>query len=833
KRELLQRAGAAVESIVELGPNVGMIDGGLPGDLAADELNPSLVKLLTSFYGSKFIGTLRDAGHAPLSGVNAGEAAWRETYTAQQLVALRDFLRQFANDGKSWDTAGNPVALDLGERKALATAADAIEKTLVARFPDEAKNAGIDAASEPVAALYPKLSAENAAERDAARAAFLKRLDASGEQAFAAARISIAAELAQDAATRRWLADQMLARAASAGNPVTPRELATFLRQTGMPDAMMPADAAAQAALKASLDKLSPAQRDSASNALTEELFKRFQKTFDDFGYNFGDLRQRLVNEGAKKYEYGYYPTLKIAQLRAGQKVLSAMEADAKAGKLSLNAEELQKIGAAKKELAAQLKMAELLGVLPGDSPEEQVGPPMQEIFQKFYSVFEGQSAELNFKKLGLAPATASYGNNYPDHYTKEQLQKIRAAIAAIKASGQGWASNNIDTDKRPLNDREKALIDESLKKLDDMINNYPKAKAAPKTGFHGLAALGLMSASQFSFGSAWWGLLGAAAILIVAAAAIFFGVREFLRERRGYVETAPEAEERPMDIEARFDRIELASKMLSSAVTAGAFRSPWVGRGGTDIGDFRKYENEDIREINAKMSAKKGEPYINLFEQERDMPVMLLVDLSRSSEFAAQGVSKREVIEDVSATLAFVAQKSNLRVGALLFTDRVHVAIPPRAGRRHAREIARQIMSFKAPESGTDLRPAIDQALGQLKSKSIVFVVSDFQAPNFKDSFGALQQRHDVRPVRIVDPAEMRPLPALPPVSVKDAEGGSVRTVDTSASNYRPQAAAKIAGRERALEDQLGPARASSVTLSTDDDYVKKLGQVLAPKKQ
>ena len=251
----------------------------------------------------------------------------------------------------------------------------------------------------------------------------------------------------------------------------------------------------------------------------------------------------------------------------------------------------------------------------------------------------------------------------------------------------------------------------------------------------------------------------------------------------------------------ARNRRIALSAQRMATAVNGGSFRSRFIGPGGTDFAEARPYLGEDMREIDWKTSAKKDELYAKKFELERDMPLMLVIDISRSGSFGTRGSDKRTVIEDAAAMLAMAAAHSNIRVGAIFVSDRVELVFPARGGSRHAMTIVNAILKAEPTGTATDLKPGLEAAGKFLASRGMVAVLSDFIGPDFKDALGALASRHDVRAIRVTDPAEMGPLPDVGLLPVVDAETGATRMLDTSSRAGRAEAGA-LSRREAAVEN-------------------------------
>ncbi|TBR18902.1 DUF58 domain-containing protein, partial [bacterium] len=278
----------------------------------------------------------------------------------------------------------------------------------------------------------------------------------------------------------------------------------------------------------------------------------------------------------------------------------------------------------------------------------------------------------------------------------------------------------------------------------------------------------------------------------------------------------------------ARYKKLDLAAKKMASSLTEGKFRSRLIGAGGLTFAELANYQGEDVRAINWKASGKGDQLMVNRYEQEKDMPLLLLVDLSASGEFAAAGAEKRSVIEDAAALLALTAARRNIRVGALFFTDRVEAYIPPGGGERHAWEIVRRALGTVPQGSKTDLRLALEFAQNQAKSRAMVVLLSDLVGEGWEQSLTNLAGRHDFRAVRVVDPAEAKPLPDAGLVFARDPETGAERWIDTGSAQVREAMGAEVKARERRINAALEASRTSPITLYTDEDAVDELSRTL-----
>ncbi len=233
-----------------------------------------------------------------------------------------------------------------------------------------------------------------------------------------------------------------------------------------------------------------------------------------------------------------------------------------------------------------------------------------------------------------------------------------------------------------------------------------------------------------------------------------------------------------PREILRKVKRLEISTRHLVNDVFSGQYHSVFKGRG-MEFNEVRQYQpGDDIRTIDWNVTARTGEPYVKRYVEERDLTVMLLVDLSRSQAFGTRSQLKREVAAELCALLAFVAIRNHDRVGFLAFTDRVERFIPPAKGRQHGLRVIREVLAATPARSGTDIGAALEHVGRVLKHRAVVFLISDFIAPDFTPSFRPAAKRHDVVGMRLVDPRE-RELPALGLCLVEHLETGERVWVD------------------------------------------------------
>jgi uncharacterized protein (DUF58 family) len=275
--------------------------------------------------------------------------------------------------------------------------------------------------------------------------------------------------------------------------------------------------------------------------------------------------------------------------------------------------------------------------------------------------------------------------------------------------------------------------------------------------------------------------------------------------------------------------RIEIRTSHLVSDVLAGQFRSAFKGRG-MEFEEVRPYQyGDDVRSIDWNVSARTGFPHVKLFREERELTVMLAVDLSGSLAFGSHAQLKRELAAEVAATVAFSAIRSNDRVGLLCFTDRVERVVPPRKGPRHVLRIVRDLLAFEPTHRGTDIGAAIAEADRMLSRRAVLFVVSDWRSPStapdgaepWERALRVARMRHDVIPVVVRDRRE-RELPDVGLVEFVDEETGQRTVADLGSRRVRERFARLAAAERSLLDDALRRLRCEAIRVETGDDVAE-----------
>ena len=279
-------------------------------------------------------------------------------------------------------------------------------------------------------------------------------------------------------------------------------------------------------------------------------------------------------------------------------------------------------------------------------------------------------------------------------------------------------------------------------------------------------------------------------------------------------------------DLIARIRRIEITTRKLVSDSFAGEYQSVFKGRG-MEFDEVRQYHpGDDVRTIDWNVTARTGEPYVKSFIEERELTVMLAVDVSGSGDFGTRNRFKRELAVELAAVMSFAATTNNDRVGLLLFTDRVELLVPPRKGRSHVLRMVRDLLVFQPVGSGTDLRLALDTVHQMLKRRSIVFLVSDFLADpeSYRQAMLVANRRHDVVAFDLSDPLEQE-IADVGILALEDAESGQLRWVDTGSSEWKREFSERVAHLEEHKREVLIAAGVDRISVSTERDYVAEVG--------
>lgn len=269
--------------------------------------------------------------------------------------------------------------------------------------------------------------------------------------------------------------------------------------------------------------------------------------------------------------------------------------------------------------------------------------------------------------------------------------------------------------------------------------------------------------------------------------------------------------------------QIEIRTRGLVNQVFSGEYHSVFKGRG-MEFSEVRDYQfGDDIRNIDWNVTARFGHPYIKVFEEERELTVMLLVDLSGSLMFGSVSKTKQRVAAELSAVLAFSALKNNDKVGLLLFTDKIEKFVPPRKGKSHVLRIIREVLSFEPQGKTTNLKGALEFMHNAIKKKSIAFLLSDFIDSGYEKILGIVGKKHDLIGI-VLDDLRERELPAMGLVKVTDAETGDERWIDTSSRKVRESIVNSYEERKRRRKSLFVTSRLDSIEVTAGNDFVKPL---------
>jgi len=269
--------------------------------------------------------------------------------------------------------------------------------------------------------------------------------------------------------------------------------------------------------------------------------------------------------------------------------------------------------------------------------------------------------------------------------------------------------------------------------------------------------------------------------------------------------------------------KIEIRSRGLTRQIFAGEYHSAFRGRG-MAFSEVREYQfGDDIRNIDWNVTARFGHPYVKVFEEERELTVMLLVDVSRSGDFGTVASTKREMMTEIAAVLAYSVIANNDKVGLMLFSDRVEKYIPPKKGRGHMLRIIREMLGYEPAGSATSLSEPLRYLTNIIRKRCTAFILSDFIAPPFTDALRIASGKHDVVALRISDRRE-KEMPDVGFIKVLNPESGHEQWIDTSSSAVRKDYAAQWKRHDEAVASAFVSCGVDMASISTGEDYIKPL---------
>ena len=282
-------------------------------------------------------------------------------------------------------------------------------------------------------------------------------------------------------------------------------------------------------------------------------------------------------------------------------------------------------------------------------------------------------------------------------------------------------------------------------------------------------------------------------------------------------------------DLLKKVRKIEIKTKALSHQIFAGEYHSAFKGRG-MAFSEVREYQwGDDVRSMDWNVTARLRSPYVKVFEEERELTVVLLVDVSRSGMFGTRERTKRELLAEIAAVLSFSAILNNDKVGALFFSDKVEKFIPPKKGRSHLLHIIRELLELQPESDGTDVGATLQYLTNAIKKKCTVFLLSDMLdvrddgSPRYEEALKVAAGRHDLSIIKVYDPLE-RVLPSVGLVHVKDSETGRDAWIDTGSSRMRRRYSAWFSSVDEQQKKLFNKYQIDNVDIATDQDYVKGL---------
>ena len=282
-------------------------------------------------------------------------------------------------------------------------------------------------------------------------------------------------------------------------------------------------------------------------------------------------------------------------------------------------------------------------------------------------------------------------------------------------------------------------------------------------------------------------------------------------------------------DLLKRVRQIEIKTRGLSNNIFAGQYHSAFKGKG-MSFSEVREYQyGDDVRDIDWNVTASYNKPFVKVFEEERELTVMLLIDVSNSLDFGTVKQLKKDMVTDIAATLAFSAIQNNDKIGVIFFSDRIEKFIPPKKGRKHILYIIRELLDFKPESKRTDIKMAVEYLTNVIKKRCTTFMISDFIDENdFRNALTIANRKHDIVAIQVYD-RRMAELPDVGLMKVRDAETGHEQWIDTSSRALRRAHNDWWIQRQGVLNETFTKSNVDSVSIRTDQDYVKSLLNLFA----
>ena len=282
-------------------------------------------------------------------------------------------------------------------------------------------------------------------------------------------------------------------------------------------------------------------------------------------------------------------------------------------------------------------------------------------------------------------------------------------------------------------------------------------------------------------------------------------------------------------DLLKRVRQIEIKTRGLSNNIFAGQYHSAFKGKG-MSFSEVREYQyGDDVRDIDWNVTARYNKPFVKVFEEERELTVMLLIDVSNSLDFGTVKQLKKDMVTEIAATLAFSAIQNNDKIGVIFFSDRIEKFIPPKNGRKHILYIIRELLDFKPESKRTDIKIAVEYLTNVIKKRCTTFMISDFIDENdFRNALTIANRKHDIVAIQVYD-RRMAELPDVGLMKVRDAETGHEQWIDTSSRALRRAHNDWWIQRQGVLNETFTKSNVDSVSIRTDQDYVKSLLNLFA----
>lgn len=276
-------------------------------------------------------------------------------------------------------------------------------------------------------------------------------------------------------------------------------------------------------------------------------------------------------------------------------------------------------------------------------------------------------------------------------------------------------------------------------------------------------------------------------------------------------------------DLLKKVRKIEIKTRRLSDHIFSGEYHTSFKGRGMT-FSEVREYQyGDDIRSIDWNVTARYNEPYIKVFEEERELTMVLMVDISGSESFGSRNQFKKDIVTEIAATMAFSATQNNDKIGLILFSDQIELYIPPKKGKSHVLRIIRELIEFEPKSHRTDVAQALKFLSGTQKKKAIVFVISDFMTDEYEHTLKIASKKHDITGIRVYDIREEK-MPNLGMVSMLDAETGEIQVVNTASKSVRMEYEKQYHDKVSYFRETFRKSGSGVVATRVDESYVTKL---------